>query len=163
IRGSRPYGLPLRPPIRGLKVPMDPAGLPTRLSQTGLFRSLESLEPAPGLIPYAVNSPLWSDGAAKRRWIALPGGARITYRPTGRDPRTQVWPYPSRDECLKCHTTSAGFVLGPKTRQLNGTFPYPDPAGIADNQLRVWSYLGMFELGQSPAFREEDIPRLARL
>src|SRR5205823_2170297 len=73
----------------GLKVPMDPAGLPTRLSQTGLFRSLESLEPSPGLIPYAVNSPLWSDGAAKRRWIALPGGARITYRPTGE------WSFPA--------------------------------------------------------------------
>jgi hypothetical protein len=83
---------------------------------------------------------------------------------TDRGPRTQVWSYPSRDECLKCHTTAAGFVLGPKTRQLNGPFHYP-AAGIEDNQLRVWSYLGMFEPGGggSPGFREEDIPRLVRL
>src|SRR5262249_14367830 len=80
---------PLRPPVRELKVSIDPAGLPSRLSQTGLFHSLETLEPAPGLIPYTVNSPLWSDGAAKRRWIALPGGARITYRPTGE------WSFPT--------------------------------------------------------------------
>ncbi len=30
------------------------------------------LAPANGLIPYAVNSPLWSDGASKTRWIAVP-------------------------------------------------------------------------------------------
>jgi hypothetical protein len=45
---------------------------PSRLSQTGLFIDLTTLEPALGLIPYEVNSPLWSDGAVKMRWI---GGA----------------------------------------------------------------------------------------
>jgi len=29
------------------------------------------------VIPYDVNSPLWSDGAAKRRWIWLPPGTSI--------------------------------------------------------------------------------------
>ena len=28
-----------------------------------------------GLIPYSVNSPLWSDGAAKSRWIDLSGAS----------------------------------------------------------------------------------------
>lgn len=45
---------------------------PTLLSQTGAFTDLAALAPAPGVIPYGVNQPLWSDGAAKRRWIALP-------------------------------------------------------------------------------------------
>ena len=26
----------------------------------------------PGLVPYSVNSPLWSDGAFKERYIAIP-------------------------------------------------------------------------------------------
>jgi len=45
---------------------------PQFLSQTGAFTDLTTLAPAPGLIPYDVGSPLWSDGAAKQRWIALP-------------------------------------------------------------------------------------------
>ncbi len=45
---------------------------PARLSATGAFASLASLTPSAGVIPYDVNSPLWSDGAIKQRWIALP-------------------------------------------------------------------------------------------
>jgi len=45
---------------------------PRLLSQTTAFADLEALEPSPGLIPYAVNQPLWSDGSDKRRWIAIP-------------------------------------------------------------------------------------------
>src|SRR5262249_44823880 len=145
---------------------------------------LDDMEPAPGVIPYAVNSPLWSDGAIKRRWITLPGGETIRFSRDGewsfpvgtvmikhfeladdeteplhrrrletrllvvdgpgegygvtyrwrpdhteadllldglnenipirtRDSvRSQTWSFPSRDECLKCHTTASGFVLG---------------------------------------------------
>ena len=45
---------------------------PALLSQTGAFTDLVSLTPAAGLIPYTVNSPLWSDGSTKKRWIAIP-------------------------------------------------------------------------------------------
>ena len=45
---------------------------PALLSQTGAFADLPSLTPAPFLLPYSVNSPLWSDRALKTRWIALP-------------------------------------------------------------------------------------------
>lgn len=45
---------------------------PQFLSQLGVFTDLQSLEVIPGLIPYDVNSPLWSDGAKKRRWVAVP-------------------------------------------------------------------------------------------
>ena len=31
----------------------------------------------------------------------------------------QMWSYPSRSECLNCHTAVAGRVLGPETAQLN--------------------------------------------
>jgi glucose/arabinose dehydrogenase len=45
---------------------------PALLSETGAFSDLATLTPAPGVFPYTVNAPLWSDAAAKKRWIALP-------------------------------------------------------------------------------------------
>ncbi|MBL8737049.1 MAG: PQQ-dependent sugar dehydrogenase [Planctomycetes bacterium] len=58
--------------------------MPTSLADTGLFGSLATLTPVPGVIEYGVNSELWSDGAEKRRWLALPGPARIQPLDDGR-------------------------------------------------------------------------------
>lgn len=44
----------------------------TPLSQLGLFTNLTTLAITNGFHPYTVNSPLWSDGAVKQRWIAVP-------------------------------------------------------------------------------------------
>lgn len=60
------------PPFKGL-----PEGLPQRLSETGLYRDIRKGEIAQGIRPFFPRFELWSDGAAKRRWIALPPGARI--------------------------------------------------------------------------------------
>jgi glucose/arabinose dehydrogenase/mono/diheme cytochrome c family protein/regulation of enolase protein 1 (concanavalin A-like superfamily) len=57
--------------------------------------------------------------------------------------RMQPWYYPSRTDCMTCHNDNAGGVLGPKTRQLNGDFPYP--GSITDNQLRSWGHVGLFD------------------
>src|SRR5207244_3058909 len=56
--------------------------IPALLSQTGVFADLQKMEPANFLIPYTVNSPLWSDGAAKSRWIALPENSKIHFAQT---------------------------------------------------------------------------------
>ena len=45
---------------------------PALLSQTGAFKNLNTLTPEDGIIPYTVNAKLWSDGAIKKRWIAIP-------------------------------------------------------------------------------------------
>lgn len=45
---------------------------PALLSETGVFTDMANLTPAPGLVPYQTNAPLWSDRALKKRWIALP-------------------------------------------------------------------------------------------
>ncbi|MEM9281946.1 MAG: carbohydrate-binding protein [Verrucomicrobiota bacterium] len=51
----------------------DPASEPPPLlSQTGAFTDLTNLTTSPGVIPYNVNTPLWSDGALKRRFLAIP-------------------------------------------------------------------------------------------
>lgn len=216
ISGTTAYGWPTRPLVSGITMPANVGGaLPATLSATNLFSSLATLTSNPGIIPYDVNSPLWSDGAHKRRWVALPGASRIAFAPTGEytwpggtifvkhfeletnevthlskrletrvlvldsvgtngygvtyqwndagteatlvandgldqalsittasGTRAQTWHYPSRSQCLQCHTQNAGFVLGPKTRQLNGTYAYP--GANSDNQLRTWNYLRMF-------------------
>jgi uncharacterized repeat protein (TIGR03806 family) len=49
------------------------APFPTKLSQTGLFASVEQLELADGVVPFEINSPVWSDGASAQRFIGLPG------------------------------------------------------------------------------------------
>ncbi len=50
---------------------------PRKLSQTGLFASVREHRFAAGMIPYSVNSPLWSDGALKERALYLPPTAEI--------------------------------------------------------------------------------------
>lgn len=61
-----------------------PAGdFPLTLSATGCFDDLASRHPAPGLIPYDVQSPLWSDGATKRRFLVLPPDGTIGYTAAG--------------------------------------------------------------------------------
>jgi mono/diheme cytochrome c family protein len=50
--------------------------LPETLSETGLFAP-GTLEIAADKLPYAPQYPLWSDGAAKRRWLYLPPGTRV--------------------------------------------------------------------------------------
>ncbi len=168
---------------------------PTKLSESGLFRSVKGHEVQPSLIPYSVNAPLWSDGAEKSRFIAIPGqspeieltnshgwkfpnetvlvksfslestegdhrsarwietrfftrqqgewigysyrwndaqtdatlvakeGLDVDYTiKTGTGSRQQTWHYPSRAECMVCHSRAAGFVLGLSTVQMNREF-----------------------------------------
>ena len=63
--------------------------------------------------------------------------------------RTQPWYYPSRQDCLTCHTLNAGLVLGVKTRQLNRDFRYPD--GRTKNELVAWRDRGLFDAEFSDA------------
>lgn len=60
---------------RILRLTATPSGgsFPQTLTGTKLFADLTDLSPSPGLLPYSVNVPFWSDHAVKRRWFALPG------------------------------------------------------------------------------------------
>ena len=57
-------------------LPAAPPRPPGLLSQTGLYAA-GSLEPVPGVEPFSPQYPLWSDGAAKARWVYLPPGQTI--------------------------------------------------------------------------------------
>jgi glucose/arabinose dehydrogenase len=81
--GPQATARPKPPASAALGITMNPDRLPSRLSELGLFRTLTPPEPVPSLIPYEVNVSQWADGALKRRWMALPEGRRIGFRPTG--------------------------------------------------------------------------------
>lgn len=204
-----------------VSVEVDP--LPVLLSETSLFTSIRRLIPAPGLVPYEVNQPFWSDHAIKSRWFGLPpGDARVTFRedepwdaPLGTvwvkhfdfnmsdvDPalrrrletrvmmrtsngvygatyrwnpeqtnavlvdaggaeedlviatatgsRTQRWRYPSRTECLACHTGFGGYALSFNSAQLNR----PGPDGL--NQITALENAGYF--AGNPVIRPNLLP-----
>lgn len=190
-----------------------PSTFPQRLSQTGCFDAMDVKKPGPMLIPYDLNSPLWSDGAEKERFFAIPdgttirvqadgdfefpngtvtvktftlGGRRIETRLLMRHPDgqwagysyewrddesdadllpagkskvvgTQTWQYPSRAQCLSCHTASAGRSLGPELAQLNRDLVYP--RNVIANQLETYETIGLLAapLGMPVA----QLPRLA--
>ena len=194
---------------------------PRRLSETGLFASTQDHAPAAGLIAYEVNAPLWSDGALKQRFIAVPGNGTIEMTPAhgwnfpegsvlvktfsleaepgnaasarrietrlltkqlgqwagysyiwddgqadatlvdaagldrdytideaGGPPRMQTWHFPSRTECMTCHTRASNFVLGPSTLQMNRDHDYN---GIKDNQLRTLQHIGLLRAPENNA------------
>jgi uncharacterized repeat protein (TIGR03806 family) len=167
----------------------------------------------PSVVPYSVNSPLWSDGTIKSRFIAIPGdNPKIDFNPTRswgfpndtvlvksfgletiegkpesqrwietrfltkqqnewvgysylwNDDQTDAslvakegidreftiqtasgerkfaWHYPSRTECMVCHSRAASFVLGLSTPQLNRDHNY---GTRTENQLTVLARLGL--------------------
>lgn len=198
---------------------------PRKLSDSGLFTSVKGHVMQPALIPYSVNAPLWSDGAYKERWIALPGadstidfttsrgwafpdktvlvksfaleaeegkpetrhwietrfltnqkGEWYGYSYVWNDDQTdatlveikgmdreysiqvpksaeypdgirkQSWHYPSRTECMVCHSRAANFVLGLSELQMNKEHDY---GKVRDNQLRTLEHLGVLRCNWS--------------
>lgn len=202
---------------------------PQTLAETGLFADISRHEMVRGVLPYDVNSPLWSDGAFKARYIALPKndptaeGPKIQYRDQGtwglpegtvliksfgleltpgdRDSRRWIetrlmvlqqgewagysyrwnaeqtdgtlvqsegldqtfefqttpqtslkWHYPSRTECMVCHSRAAGFVLGLSTPQLNRDMKYAQDVSL--NQIEAFEQLGLLQVDWRAAVPE---------
>jgi uncharacterized repeat protein (TIGR03806 family) len=89
---GQPYGIASRLPTAPfLNMPPAVSGaMPVLLSQTGVFTNTPAMIPRNSLIPYDVNVPLWSDGAVKTRWMAVPNSGapytpdeQIGFAPTG--------------------------------------------------------------------------------
>jgi glucose/arabinose dehydrogenase len=63
----------------------------------------------------------------------------------------QKWHYPSRTECMVCHSRAANFVLGLSTVQMNKVHDY---GGVKDEQLRVLEHLGLVRLSWDEDVKE---------
>ena len=211
--------------------PAEPAVFPRKLSETGLFESVPDHKLLPSVIPYSVNVQLWSDGAFKQRWLAVPGEEKIQYtsnrgwnfpngsvlvksfaleRESGHeetrrwietrlmvrqqnewvgysyrwndeqtdaelldaagadvsfdimDPaapegkRAQTWHYPSRAECMVCHSRAVNYVLGLTEKQMNGLHDYGD---VNMNQLEMLAEMGLFK--EPPSKTANELSRLS--
>ncbi len=71
------------------------ATFPRRLSETGLFTSLQPLQPASGVVPYSINVSAWADGTHAERLLAVPGQGQITIDEDG------DWHFPDGSVVLK--------------------------------------------------------------
>ncbi len=110
---SVPYGIhaaPSLPAYLGTFPPDESGPIPSRLSETGAFADLATLEPAPGLVPYRPNSILWSDRADKLRWIGLPWGRTIGFN------ETSAWDFPAGTVLIK------HFQIGSSARRIETRF-----------------------------------------
>src|SRR6185436_16790277 len=80
----------------------------------------------------------WNDEQTDAELVD-PAGADQTVT-VGR--RTQSWHFPSRSECMHCHSMPAQFVLGVTTLQMNRDVDAPGGGKV--NQLKELERLGLF-------------------
>ena len=67
-------------------------GAPETLQDTGLYSDFAALQVDETHLAFSPQYPLWTDGAAKRRWISLPPGSTID----ASDPDAWVFPVGTR-------------------------------------------------------------------
>lgn len=101
------------------------ADFPRRLSETGLFTSLNPLRPAPGVVPYHIAAPKWDDHATAERWLAVPGEGRLRTEGGVGNITGGTWYFPSNT------------VLA-RTLTLEWTNGAPDSARPIETQLMHW-------------------------
>ncbi len=75
----------------------DSTTAPAKLSQTGLYVNIAAAKKvvSPNIYHYEVNSPLWSDGAHKSRWVVARPGKPIAWD------TTDYWNYPDSQVFVK--------------------------------------------------------------
>jgi len=62
--------------------PTDTAKVPKKFSQTGFYSNWQAKTVTPEAAAFDVNTPLWSDNAAKHRWILLKNSTdRVQFNP----------------------------------------------------------------------------------
>jgi len=119
----------------GITVPEPPS----TLSATGAFSNIANLTPRSGLMPYDLVQPLWSDGADKKRWIAIPNDGnpnsaseKIGFSENG------AWDFPIGTVMVK-HFEFAGrrletrfFVNGSDGKQYGFTYKWRPDNSDAD-------------------------------
>jgi hypothetical protein len=58
--------------------------IPKTLTETKIWKDLAKAQLNDEFVPYEINSPLWSDGAAKKRFISVPRGKKVDLDANGK-------------------------------------------------------------------------------
>ncbi|MCS7046414.1 MAG: PQQ-dependent sugar dehydrogenase [Gemmataceae bacterium] len=85
----------------------------------------------------------WNDEQTEGTLVDAKGKDREFTVRTVRGEKKLLWHYPSRSECMVCHSRAANFVLGLTELQFNREHDY---GGVRENQLRVLERLGLFRV-----------------
>lgn len=94
----------------------------------------------------------WNDEQTEAALVDAKGMDRTFYIPEGNKMRPQPWHFPSRTECMVCHSRAANFVLGLSTLQMNKQHDYGDTEA---NQLEVLEWLGVLRMNWDADARAE--------
>lgn len=116
---------------------VDPApfGEPyATLAEWGLFEDTATQTPAEGVVPYDVNSPLFSDYAWKFRFMWIPPGTHIGYSPDGRWDfpvgtilvKTFSFPVDARDPSLGLQLMETRLLINEGDDWSTNTYVYQD-------------------------------------
>jgi uncharacterized repeat protein (TIGR03806 family) len=99
--------------------------LPTNLSDTGAFSNLATLQPQPGIVPFEVNAPFWSDHALKRRWFSVPGLSQfVSFNANGN------WSFPTGAVWIKHFDLELTNGVASSARRIETRFLVKNAGGI---------------------------------
>ena len=105
--------------------------IPEFISQTGAFSDLATLTPASGVIPYDITAPLWSDGAAKFRWVAIPNdGSHDTAAEQISYSEEDDWAFPQGTVFIKHFEIALDEANPSETRRLETRFLVHGEEGV---------------------------------
>jgi len=106
--------------------------VPATLAATGAFTNLTSLSSAldplyaaPGIVPYGINVPFWSDNAIKSRWFSIPNtNLTIAFHPTN------LWSFPTGSVWIKHFNLLLTNGVAASARRIETRFLIKNTAGI---------------------------------
>ncbi len=85
----------------------------------------------------------WNDEQTDATLVAKEGlDKTLTSKAKDGTSRQQPWHYPSRAECMICHTRASKYTLGLSAPQMDREFDYGH--GFRANQIKFWNSLGLF-------------------
>ena len=99
--------------------------LPATLDATGAFADLATLQPQPGIVPYDVNVPFWSDHARKTRWFSVPDtGQFMGFSPN------ENWSFPTGTVWIKHFELELTNGVPQSARRLETRFLVRNSGGV---------------------------------
>lgn len=122
--------------------PTKPDLVPKLLSQTGFYGNIASRTADTAAKPFVVNSPLWSDGSLKKRWVVLRPGRKIAWVDD-----TDFFDYPDSTVFVKAflHVRAPGDTIYWETRFL------VKKADTAEGAQNWWGFSYRWNTAQTDA------------